>query len=111
MRGDPVVARRLREARQRAGLTQAALGIHAGIDPSVASVRINQYERGRHQPRLSTVERIATCLSVPAPFFYAESDQLAAWILAYATVAPELRHAILQAANEAMEPPSSLSKS
>lgn len=104
MSGDPVVARRLREARQRAGLTQATLGILAGIDASVASVRINQYERGRHQPRLRTVERIATCLSVPAPYFYAESDQLAAWILAYATVAPELHDAVLHAATRPRSP-------
>lgn len=96
MREESVVARRLREARLVAGLSQAALGMRAGIDASVASTRINQYERGKHRPGLRTVERIATCLSIPAPYFYAESDQLAAWILAYTTVGPALRDAVLQ---------------
>jgi len=103
MREDSVVARRLREARQVAGLSQAALGMRAGIDASVASTRINQYERGKHRPGLRTVERIATCLSIPAPYFYSEDDQLAAWILAYTVIGPVLRDAVLQEAKA--EPP------
>lgn len=98
MREESVVARRLREARKRAGLSQAALGVLVGLDASVASARINQYERGKHRPGLRTVERIAVCLSVPAPYFYAENDQLAAWILAYTTVQPALRDAVMQEA-------------
>ncbi|MBM0108608.1 helix-turn-helix transcriptional regulator [Steroidobacter sp. S1-65] len=105
MREESVVARRLREARQRAGLSQALLGLRAGIDASVASTRINQYERGKHRPGLGTVERIASCLSIPAPYFYAESDQLAAWILAYTTVGPALRDAVLHEAKAESHPP------
>ncbi len=97
---ESVIARRLREARKRDGASQATLGIRAGIDPSVASTRINQYERGKHRPGLKTIERIAKCLSVPAPYFYAESDQLAAWILAFEAVEPVLRDDVLQSAKE-----------
>ncbi|GFE85152.1 helix-turn-helix domain-containing protein [Steroidobacter agaridevorans] len=100
---ESVIARRLREARKKKGDSQATLGIRAGIDASVASTRINQYERGKHRPGLKTVERIAKCLSVPAPYFYAESDQLAAWILALELVDPTLRDAVLQSAKEKEE--------
>lgn len=100
---ESVVARRLREARKREGISQATLGIRAGIDASVASTRINQYERGKHRPGLRTIERIAKCLSVPAPYFYAESEQLAAWILAFEAVEPALRDVVLQSAKEKEE--------
>ena len=78
-----VVGRRLREARLRAGLSQKELGIRAGIDEFSASPRINQYERGKHIPDLETVERLARILGLPAPFFYARDDGLAAWIAAF----------------------------
>lgn len=42
------MARRLKEARQRAGLTQERLGVLAGIDEMSASARMNQYERGKY---------------------------------------------------------------
>lgn len=103
MGAESVIARRLREARKKDGDSQAALGIRAGIDASVASTRINQYERGKHRPGLRTIDRIAKCLSVPAPYFYAESDQLAAWILAFKLVEPALRNAVLQSAKEKEE--------
>lgn len=100
MRKGSVISRRLREARQRAGYTQTALGVLAGMDPSVASSRVNQYERGKHTPGLTTVERFARCLSVPMPYFYADDDQLAAWILIFGKVRPAIRQAIVMAANE-----------
>ena len=43
-------ARRLRAARQSAGLTQEALGVAAGLDEFVASSRMNHYERAKHWP-------------------------------------------------------------
>lgn len=100
MGAESVIARRLREARKKKGVSQATLGIGAGIDASVASTRINQYERGKHRPGLTTVERIAKRLAVPAPFFYAENDQLAAWILAFETVSPALRDAVMRSHEE-----------
>ena len=59
-----VVAKRLKEARMRACLSQKQLGIKAGRDEFSASARVNQYERGKHTPDYSTVERIAKVLKV-----------------------------------------------
>jgi transcriptional regulator with XRE-family HTH domain len=78
-----VVARRLKQARAQAGLSQKQLGIRAGIDEFSASARINQYERGKHTPDFSTVERIAKVLKVPTPYFYARDDELAALIVKF----------------------------
>lgn len=85
-----VVGRRLREARLRAGFSQKQLGVLAGIDELSASPRINQYERGKHTPDFSTVERLARVLKVPAPFLYTRDDELAQVILSFDTQrAPE----------------------
>ena len=76
-------AQRLKQARQRAAISQRELGIKAGIDPSAASARINQYERGKHLPNVWIATRLAEVLRVPPPFLYAEDDALALWILAF----------------------------
>lgn len=78
-----VIARRLREARLRAGLSQERLGVLAGIDEFSASARMNQYERGKHVPDLLTVERIAVVLGVPAPYFYARDENVAELLLLF----------------------------
>ena len=69
--------KRLRAARERAGLSQARLGTLAGMDPSVASERMNQYERGVHEPKFSVVVAIATVLEVPTAYFSCLEDDLA----------------------------------
>jgi len=79
--GLPIVARRLREARERQGLSQKALGIAAGIHVNSASPRVNQYERAKHAPDLLTLSHLATVLAVPVPYFYAEDEQLAELLL------------------------------
>jgi transcriptional regulator with XRE-family HTH domain len=93
-----VFAKRLREARQRRGLSQRQLGLQAGLDASSASPRINQYEAGKHVPNLQMAERLAKVLGVPAPYFFASDDALANWILAYDSVDPGKRKAIVAAA-------------
>ncbi len=75
------VAKRLKEARTRAGISQKQLGIEAGIDAFSASPRINQYEKGKHTPDFATAVRLATVLGVPTPFLYAEDDTMAEVIL------------------------------
>ena len=95
-----VVAKRLREARLRAGLSQRQLGIKAGIDPFAASARINQYERGKHTPDVGTAARLARVLAVPAPFLYAHDNTLAAWILAFGAVRPSVRRSIIRQATD-----------
>ena len=78
----PVVAKRLRQARERAGISQRQLGIKAGIGPeTAASARMNNYERGRSEPAFAVLERLAKVLGVPLPYFYARDDVLAEIIL------------------------------
>jgi len=91
-----IVGSRLREARERAGISQKQLGIKAGIDPGVASARINQYEKGKHLPHLVTAKQLAKVLGVPAPYLYADDDDLAAWILAFGRVSTATRKSIIK---------------
>ncbi len=65
-----IVAKRLKDARLRAGMSQKQLGIQAGIDEFSAGARINQYERGKHMPDLQTLARLAAVLKTPLPNFY-----------------------------------------
>ena len=77
----PVFARRLAQARVRACLSQTQLGVLAGLDPTVASPRINQYERGKHEPQLKTAKRLAEVLGIPPAFLYTDDDLLAELLL------------------------------
>ena len=70
-----VVARRLREARTKKGISQEHLGVLAGIDEFSASARINQYERGKHMPPYETVRRLARVLDVPTEYLYTEKTR------------------------------------
>jgi transcriptional regulator with XRE-family HTH domain len=73
----PPIAKRLKQARLKAGLSQKQLGIRAGIDPFSASPRVNQYERAKHTPDYGTAERLTRVLGLPAAFLYAKEDDLA----------------------------------
>jgi transcriptional regulator with XRE-family HTH domain len=81
-----VLARRLREARERKGLSQKELGIAAGLDRFVASTRINRYERGVHHPDPVTLQRLADTLGVPPAYLVASDDRLARAILAFSAL-------------------------
>lgn len=72
---------RLREARLKSGLSQKGLGIKIGLDASVASARLNQYEVGTHTPSFEIAQKLAKALKVPTPFLYAEDDLMAQIIL------------------------------
>ena len=77
------ISRRLREARTLAGLSQRQLGVRVGLDLSVASVRMNQYERGVHEPHYGFVKRLAEALELPTAYFYADDPTLAQLISHY----------------------------
>ncbi|OGT07480.1 MAG: transcriptional regulator [Gammaproteobacteria bacterium GWE2_37_16] len=79
---DIPIAKRLKEARLAANISQKKLGIAAGIDQFAASARMNQYERGKHIPDYSTLKRVAAVLKVPVTYFYAD-DELATIIKLY----------------------------
>ena len=74
---------RLKEARLEAGLSQKQLGIDAGLDPFVASTRINRYELGIHKVDYTFANRLASALAVPVAFFYADDEDLARLILIF----------------------------
>lgn len=90
-----VWGKRLKEARLKVGLSQKQLGIQAGLDPSVASTRINRYELGIHKADYQMAQHLARVLKVPVAYFYADDDDLAQWILLYSQLEVELRHKIL----------------
>jgi transcriptional regulator with XRE-family HTH domain len=97
-----VLAKRLKEARIRAGLSQEKLGVLAGVDEMSSSARMNQYEKAKHEPDFSMVERIAKVLNVPESYFYAKDDE-AAWLLVvFHRLPPEARNQVLQTIREAV---------
>ena len=77
----PVFARRLLQARTAVGLSQRQLGVRAGLEPSVASPRVNQYEQGKHEPRPAAVKKLAEALGVPPAFLYTDDELLAKLLL------------------------------
>ncbi|WP_373989091.1 helix-turn-helix domain-containing protein [Duganella sp. BuS-21] len=91
-----VFAKRLKEARTHAGLSQERLGVMAGIDEMSSSARMNQYEKAKHEPDYSMVERIAKVLNVPESYFYAKDDE-AAWLqVVFHRLPSEARYQVLQ---------------
>ncbi|GJH38738.1 helix-turn-helix transcriptional regulator [Paraburkholderia hospita] len=86
---------RLKEARLEAGLSQKRLGIEAGLDPFVASTRINRYELGVHKVDHTFASRLATVLKVPVAFLYAEDSDLAQLILIFGRLSKRKRADLL----------------
>jgi transcriptional regulator with XRE-family HTH domain len=74
---------RLRAARTEAGLTQRELGSRTGLDQSVVS----NLERGVHEPRLGTIERLADGLGLSTGLLLGGSGTTA---VAPAEVDPEV---------------------
>jgi len=72
-----MISDRLKAARLRAGLSQEKLGKLAGIDPTSASARMNQYERGKHSPDYRLMCRVAEILNMPVSWFYTQDDEQA----------------------------------
>ncbi|MBF4249527.1 MULTISPECIES: helix-turn-helix transcriptional regulator [Vibrio] len=68
---------RLKEVRKKAKISQKELGMRIGIDESSASARMNQYEKGKHTPDISTLKKMADELGVPLNYFFCEDDDLA----------------------------------
>lgn len=82
---------RLMAARQDAGLSQERLGMLAGIDPMSASARMNQYEKGKHEPGVQITRQIALVLNIPEAYFYASNDELAALLVVFHRLCVSLR--------------------
>jgi transcriptional regulator with XRE-family HTH domain len=72
-----MISQRLKSARILAGLSQEKLGKLAGIDPTSASARMNQYERGKHAPDYRLMCKVAEILDMPVSWFYTEDEDQA----------------------------------
>jgi len=78
-----VIGKRLKEARQQAGLSQEKLGLEAGLESESASARMNRYETGARSPTLEMMERIGAVLGMPASYFYEADDMTAELLLLF----------------------------
>ncbi|MEZ9556340.1 helix-turn-helix domain-containing protein [Vibrio sp. BS-M-Sm-2] len=74
MSTDNPVPARLKEVRKKAKISQKELGLRIGIDESSASARMNQYEKGKHTPDISTLKKMADELGVPLNYFFCEDE-------------------------------------
>lgn len=79
-------SRRLSQARALRGLSQRALGalVDKDQDKNRGAVLINRYERERNQADMTKAAELAKALDVPVAYLFAEDDELAAAILAFA---------------------------
>jgi transcriptional regulator with XRE-family HTH domain len=93
---DSPICKRLKESRLAAKLSQKKLGIAAGMDEFSASARMNHYEKGRHTPDFSMLQRIAKVLKLPAAYFYAESEELAELIKMFSNLKKSQRIELLK---------------
>ncbi|MFM2409140.1 MAG: hypothetical protein RL358_1882 [Pseudomonadota bacterium] len=93
-------ARRLREARLRAGLAQDKLGVMIGLDEGSSSARMSRYENAIHEPAFVWVEKMAVALNVPAAYFYCDDDRLVEIMLTYAAVSEKKRKLLYAHATE-----------
>jgi len=90
-----VFGKRLREARELAGLPQDKLGVLIGLDESTSSARISRYETGVHEPPVKTAKRLAVALKVPLAFLYCDDEVLAKILLLAHKMPKEARRALL----------------
>jgi len=80
---------RLKESRERLAISQRELGVRIGIEQSVASSRMNHYEKGRHMPDFATLKRIAEELNVPVAYLFCETDELAQVVMGFEKLSRE----------------------
>lgn len=90
-----IVAIRLLERREIAGLSQTDLGVAAGMDEGSCGIQICQYEKGVHLPDIWRMTSLAAALNVPLPYFYCQDPQLADLILKFGTLGSEQRARLL----------------
>ncbi|MBV8043046.1 helix-turn-helix transcriptional regulator [Pluralibacter sp.] len=76
-----MVPRRLRAAREAAGLSQEKLAELIGIDGANSRSRLSNYEVGRFSPPYDVIVRIAKLLNYPEYYFYVLDDDIAEMLL------------------------------
>ncbi|RPF11051.1 helix-turn-helix protein [Vibrio crassostreae] len=90
------IPERLKDARKKAKLSQKALGVRIGMDESSASPRMNQYEKGKHTPDISTLKSIADELGVPLSYFFCEDEISAELTIVIGSLSGEQRKILLE---------------
>lgn len=76
-----MVPKRLREAREAAGLSQEKLAQLIDIETINSRSRISNYESGRFTPTFDFIQRVAKQLDYPEGYFYTADDNFAKTIL------------------------------
>lgn len=95
-----IFCRRFKEARLAKKLSQQKLGYAINLEESVASARINRYEKGIHPVEINTAQRIATVLDIPLAYLYADSDEMAELLKLYYQMTPARQAQLLALAQQ-----------
>jgi transcriptional regulator with XRE-family HTH domain len=98
-----IFCKRLKQARLAAGLSQEKLGVLAGLDEMSASARMNQYERGKHEPDFTMVERLAIALDLPESYFYAKDDMTSELLTKFHRMTSEQKLEVLRSIEAAVD--------
>lgn len=77
-------------------ISQRALGALIGMTKKAGSTRINRYEQQTSKADMDTAAALAAALNVPLAYLFADSEDLANWILAFREIPPSQRQAILE---------------
>jgi transcriptional regulator with XRE-family HTH domain len=91
------IPERLKQARNKIGISQRELGIRIGMDESSASGRMNHYEKGRHVPDIQTLKKMADELKVPLNYFFCEDAQSAELAILVASLTVEQKTNLIDA--------------
>jgi transcriptional regulator with XRE-family HTH domain len=90
-----IFAKRLKAARALRGLSQRALGGLVSGDKDNGSVRINRYEQEVNRADMDTAASLARTLDVPLAYLFAEEDDQAEMLLAFAKLTKGERSKVL----------------
>jgi transcriptional regulator with XRE-family HTH domain len=95
-----IFAKRLKAARAIRGLSQRALGGLVTDDKANGSVRINRYEQEVNRADMDTAAALAQALEVPLAYLFAEEDDQAEMLLAFAKLSKSERSRLLDLAKQ-----------
>jgi transcriptional regulator with XRE-family HTH domain len=95
-----IFAKRLKTARALRGLSQRALGALVSGNKENGSVRINRYEQEVNRADMDTAASIAKALDVPLAYLFAEADDQADLLLAFAQLTKAHRSKLVEQAKQ-----------
>lgn len=78
-----MVPKRLKEAREMAGISQEKLSQLIGVEGINTRSRLSSYEVGRTEPPFNLVKKIAKVLDYPENYFYTVDDDFAKTVLEF----------------------------